>query len=80
MAMDNEKLARFRNMAMNLSANSTVTEYKNIATLLAEIYSDCMREFLTGATTPTLAAELAAVIVDRDSLVAEFDQRTHTAL
>lgn len=80
MAMDNEKLANFRNKAMNLSANSPVTDYKNLATALAELYSDAQREFLTGATSPTLAAELAAVIVDRDSLVAEFDQRTQTAL
>lgn len=80
MAMDNEKLARFRNQAMNLSANSPVTEYKNLVTMLSELYSDAQREFLTGATTPTLAAELAAVVVDRDSLVTEFDQRTHTAL
>ena len=71
--MDAEKLAFFKNQVMNLSDNSPVSDFKRIVTLLVDLYIGELPETLSGGT---LTAEIAAAIVDRDSLVAEFDART----
>lgn len=76
MPWDVEKKATLLAMAQNLSINSNVNDYKRIVVHLGEMYKDKMRDVLTGATTPTLAAELAAVDVDVTSLFNEFDQDT----
>jgi hypothetical protein len=78
--MDMERKAQLVNRVSNLSDSSTVTEWKGIAQLFGDMYKEEMLEVLTGATSPTLAAERAAADVDIASLVAEFDQRTDSVL
>ncbi len=76
MPWDVEKKAILHVMVDNLSINSNVNDYKRIVTHLGEMYKTKMEDVLTGATTPTLATEKAAVDVDVASLVTEFDQDT----
>jgi len=71
--MDAEKLALFKNRVSNLSDNSVVAEFKGLVTLLCDLYIGELPETLSGGA---LTTEIANVIVDRDSLIAEFDART----
>lgn len=71
--MDAEKLALFKNRVANLSDNSPKEDFKGLVSLLCDLYIGELPETLSGGA---LSTEIAAVIVDRDSLIAEFDART----
>lgn len=72
--MDVEMLNTFKNRVAQLSDSSTNAEWKGIAQMLGDLYKFELTETLTGATTPTLATEQAAMDVDIASYIAEMDQ------
>jgi len=71
-----ERLAQLRTAVMNLSDGSPVSQWKSIGQLLGDLYKEEVGEVLDTGTTPTLAAERAAMDVDIASYVTEMDQRT----